>query len=262
MESLVTHGLHISEAREGHSTLYAVGHGGREAVEVFDITLTDADATPRAAWVGCVLSPEGQEINSVTALADGSLLATVPLEHGRIFAEAMTGLDTGAVYRWSASSATWTRLSTTEQPYANGIAVSEDETVFYVASSGRATITAYRNDESAAPLWTSAALPIAPDNLRRDSSGRLFTAGLILDYADCDPYNEAGEFDLAVFATCPRPYAVYVLDPKTRSLTEVASGPANPSFSNATIGIVVDQTLWVGTFGGDRVAYRPLTPAP
>jgi sugar lactone lactonase YvrE len=228
---------------------------------VFDIALNDSNASPRAAWIGCVLSPEGQEINSVTSLADGSLLATVPLEHDRVFAEAMSGLDTGAVYRWSADRAAWSRLSTTEQPYANGIAVSEDESVFYVASSGRATITAYTNDDSATPLWTSEALPIAPDNLRRDQSGRLLTAGLILDYPDCDPYNEAGEFDLAVFATCPRPYAVYALDPQTRLLREIASGPANPAFSNATIGIVVNHTLWVGTFGGNRVAYRPLTPA-
>jgi hypothetical protein len=256
MESLVTHGLHISDSSGGHSTLYAVGHGGREAIEVFDIDASDPRRAPRASWVGCVPSPQGQEINSVTVLADGSLLATVPLEHGRNFAEAMTGINTGAVYRWSASSEAWSRLAETAQPYANGIALSDDESVFYVASSGRATITAYRNDDSARALWTTPALPIAPDNLRRDEAGRLLTAGLLLDYPACDPYNEAGEFDLAKFGACPRPYAVYSLNPQTQAATELASGPANPSFGNVTIGIVVDHNLWIGTFAGDRVAYR------
>jgi hypothetical protein len=258
MEFLVTHGLHISDANQGYSTLYAVGHGGREAIEVFDIEVSDPTRAPRVSWVGCVPSPGGQEINSVTALADGSLLATVPLEQGRNFAEAMAGVNTGAVYRWSASNGTWSRLAETAQPYANGIALSGDESAFYVASSGRGTITAYSNDESARVLWTTPALPIAPDNLRRDKAGRLLTAGLLMDYPTCDPYNEAGEFDLARFGACPRPYAVYALDPQTQAAKELASGSANPSFGNVTIGIVVDHNLWIGTFAGDRVAYRHL----
>src|SRR6476646_2258765 len=33
----VTHGLHLRPGSNGHSTLYVVGHGSREAIEVFDV---------------------------------------------------------------------------------------------------------------------------------------------------------------------------------------------------------------------------------
>ncbi len=38
----VTHGLHLRPGSDGHSTLYVVGHGSREAIEVFDV---DANAS-------------------------------------------------------------------------------------------------------------------------------------------------------------------------------------------------------------------------
>ena len=40
-------------------------------------------------------------------------------------------------------------------------------------------------------------------------------------------------------------------------LTEVlAKGPADPHFSNITMALPVGEELWIGTFAGDRIAYR------
>ncbi|WP_439101110.1 SMP-30/gluconolactonase/LRE family protein [Congregibacter sp.] len=261
--ALITHGLDLVAGEGGYSTLYAVGHGGREAIEVFDV-FSRGGQNPTITWVGCVLAPEGQEINSVAAMRDGSLLATIPLEEGQSFASALEGVVTGAAYHWSAASGDWSRLDATAQPYANGIALSADESMFYIASSGLANITAYRLEmeaervEEVEALWTTETLPILPDNLHRDSAGHFVTAGLIPEYAACNPYNEAGEFELQRYATCPRPYKVLSLDPTTRAVSEVSSGGATPVFSNATMGLVVDDTAYVGTFVGDRVAYRKL----
>ncbi|MFK8041190.1 hypothetical protein [Congregibacter sp.] len=256
LTTLVTHGLDIISEGNGHSTLYAVGHGGREAIEVFDVYMAGPDSTPALTWIGCVLTPEGLEANSVAALRDGSLLATVPLEEGQTFAAAMQGTVTGAAYHWSAQEGSWNRLDITEQPYANGIAVSADESEVYIASSGLANVTAYKFGETMDAMWSTATLPVIPDNLHRDSAGRLITAGMVLEYPACNPYNEQGQVELALFASCPRPYKVLSLDPDSQVVSVVASNTASPVFSNVTMAVVVDGTLWVGTFGGDRVAYR------
>ena len=55
----------------GRYTVYATNHGGRESIEVFDVTT--AGGTPAATWIGCVLLPAGLAANSVAAFSDGSL---------------------------------------------------------------------------------------------------------------------------------------------------------------------------------------------
>lgn len=259
--SIVTHGLHMARGTAGRSTLYAVSHGAREAIEVFDVQVMESNSAPLITWIGCVLSPEAGQANSVVALADGSLLASVPLEAGWVFAQAMQGSATGAVYRWTSSDGSWQRLDETAQPYANGVEVSADESIFYVASSGLRNVIAYSNTDPVREIARSETLTIAPDNLHWDATGqRLVTAGLDIEYAGCNPYNAAGEFELELYGACSRPYAVVAVEPESLLLTTIATGPASPVFSNVTMGVVVDNTLWIGTFGGDRVAYRALEP--
>jgi hypothetical protein len=38
----------------------------------------------------------------------------------------------------------------------------------------------------------------------------------------------------------------------------LATGPANPDFSNITMALPLAGELWIGTFAGDRIAYRSL----
>jgi len=37
---------------------------------------------------------------------------------------------------------------------------------------------------------------------------------------------------------------------------DIARGPVNERFSNITMALPVGNELWIGTFAGDRVAYR------
>ncbi len=253
-KQLVTHGLHLRAGAAGRSTLYAVGHGAREAIEVFDV---DANGErPVVRWKGCALTPQGMEANSVTSLPGGSLLATVPLQHGKTLTDAMNGETTGAVYAWSPGDGGFTKVQGTELPYANGIEASADGGEFYVASSGAMTITAYANTNPARVLRTTATLPIVPDNLHMDGSGKLVTAGLVTDDARCGVIAEAEGFVLEEFAACPRPFLVIEADPRTLSTEVIARGPASEQFSNITMALRVGKELWIGTFGGDRVAYR------
>ncbi|MEJ2258686.1 MAG: hypothetical protein P8X98_17190, partial [Woeseiaceae bacterium] len=140
----------------------------------------------------------------------------------------------------------------------NGIELSRDESRFFIASSGLRSVVSYSNRAPAEQLGSSETLAIVPDNLHWDRSGELITAGLIFDYEACNPYDEAGEFDLGLYASCARPYQVVTVEPDSLDSSVLAEGAANARFSNITMGVKVDDSLWIGTFAGDRVAYREL----
>ena len=258
-EGFVTHGLSITPVAEGRSRLYVVVHGAREAIEVFDV---DAGGDrPVVTWKGCVPTPDAMEANSVASLADGSLLVTIPLHKGIPISAALAGKTTGGVYRWSPGEPGMTMIPGTELPYANGIEVSADGKEFYVASSGLATVIAYSNTDPARELWRTAPLTFIPDNLHAGPDGRLLTAGLNIADAACGNVKQSEEFSLEEFASCPRPFTVVAVDPASMKVDVVATGPANPHFSNITMALPVDGQFWIGTFAGDRVAYGPAAHA-
>ena len=255
-EGFVTHGLSITPVAEGRSRLYVVVHGAREAVEVFDVDASGT--TPVLTWRGCVPTPEAMEANSVASSADGALLVTIPLHKGIPIGAALAGKPTGGVYRWSPGDAGMTMVAGSELPYANGIEVSADGKEFYVASSGLAEVLAYSNTDPARLLRQSGPLAFIPDNLHAGPDGRLLTAGLNLADASCGDVKQSEEFSLEEFASCPRPFTVVAVDPQSMQVNVIATGPANPRFSNITMALPVGDELWIGTFGGDRVAYGPL----
>jgi hypothetical protein len=252
--SFVAHGLNIRAGNDGHSTLYVVGHGEREAIEVFDVDASGDE--PVVTWTGCVMTPDGMEANSVASLADGSLLATIPLHTGVPINEAFLGNPTGAVYQWSPGDEGFAKIEGTEMPYGNGIEVSDDGEEFYVASSGLQKVMAFSNTNPARLLRSSKALSFIPDNLHRGSDGSLITAGLEIVDPVCGDVQMSSEFDLGEFASCPRPFTVLAIDPQSMQDTVLASSPAHKHFSNITMALEVGTELWIGTFAGDRIAYR------
>jgi hypothetical protein len=255
--TLISHGLNIRTHADGSTTLYVVGHGGRESIEVFDVDTSGA--APVLTWQGCVLTPGGMAANSVAAMADGTLLATIPLYHGVPINAAMAGYNTGAVYRWSPGEAGFTRVEGTELPYANGIEVSADGTEFYIASSGAQRVLAYSNTNPARLLRGSRQLAFVPDNLRLGADGRLLTGGMDMSAPVCGDLERSLEFSLEEFAACPRPFTVWSVDPQSMEGEAIATSPAIEDFSNVTIGITVGDEVWIGTFLGDRIAYRALS---
>jgi len=254
--NFVTHGMNIRPGKNGHSTLYVVGHGGREAIEVFDVDATGA--RPQLTWTGCVLTPEGQAINSVASFKDGSLIATIPLRTDRTISEALGGELTGGVYQWSPGDSGFEAVQGTDLPYANGIEVSADEEEFYVASSGGYEVIAYSRTNPARRLRATEPLLFIPDNLHMGRDGRVLTAGLVIDDPVCGNLGGSKEFDLEDFASCPRPFIVTAIDPQTMEDTDLVKSPAIQQFSNITMGLQVGDEMWIGTFSGDRVAYRSL----
>ena len=254
--NFVTHGLNLRLVADGHSTLYVVGHGGREAIEVFDVNANGK--MPVLTWTGCIMTPDGMEANSVASLEDGSLLVTIPLHTGIPISDALAGKLTGGVYAWSPGDSGFTMVQGTELPYANGIEVSEDGQEFYVASSGLFTVGAYSNSNPAHLLRSTKPLEFVPDNLHMGSDGNLLTAGLNVLDPVCGDVPQSTEFDLEKFASCARPFTVLAVDPQTMQPRVLASSSAIQRFSNITMALPVGGELWIGTFAGDRIGYRLL----
>ena len=254
-QSLNTHGLNIRASGQGRARLYAVGHGAREAIEVFDVDATGAQ--PALTWRGCVTMPEGLAANSVASFADGSLVATVLLMPGKTFADSVARRPTGAVFEWSPGDSGFKLVEGTQLPSNNGIDVSADGREIYVASSGFQTIVAFSHSNPARQLRTTRPLPFTPDNVHLAPDGRLLTAGMANDVPECGG-PPGPQHDLAKLAACPRPTIAVAIDPATMRDTVIATTSADAKFSNATMVLTVAGQAWIGTFSGNKIARAPL----
>ena len=252
-----THGLSIRDLGNGISRLNVVGHGSREAIEVFDVTV-GADG-PALTWKGCIPMPDGLAANSVAAFADGSILATVLLLPGKSFLDSVEKRPTGAVFEWTPASKGFVQVAGTELPGNNGIEVAPDGSEFYVVSSGLQTIVAFSHSNPARQLRSTRPLPFTPDNVHRGADGRLLTAGMANDVPECGGA-PGPKHDLARLSTCPRGTIAAAIDARTFQHNVIVQTPAVPVFSNATMVLTVGQQFWLGTFSGDRIARGALRP--
>jgi hypothetical protein len=249
----VLHGLSIRPASGGPYTVYATNHGGRESVEVFE--LDTSGAAPSATWIGCVLTPDKIALNSVAAFSDGTMVATVLIMPGKTFEDAFAQRDTGAVLQWTPGAPAFRMLPGTELSANNGIETSPDDREFFVVSTTAKRIIAYARNNPGKPLRVAQLKEFAPDNVRWTSDNRLISAGMLDNEPACGgaPKDEKG-------IRCPRGYVVVTIDPKTMAVTELARGPATPSFTGTAIAMRVGDDLWLGSFNADRLAYRSLKP--
>ncbi len=240
-----SHGLHIRAVSAERSVLHVVGHGAREAIEVFEL---DAGfARPALTWIGCVHMPDGLAANSVASLADGTIVTTVLLLPGRSFADSVAMRPW-----WSPGEDGFTMLEGSSLPGNNGIEVAPDGSEIYVVSSGFQTIVALSNTNPVEQLRTTTQLPITPDNVHMRADGMLLTAGMANDVPECGG-PPGPEHDLAALSSCPRGTIAIAVDPATMEWEVIAETPALDVFSNATMVLTKDGEFWVGTFSGNRI---------
>ena len=248
------HGLALRPAAAGRYTVYATNHGGRESIEVFELTAGSGAALPSATWIGCVLLPPKLAANSVAAFSDGTLVATVLILPGKTFEDAFAMRNTGIVLQWTPGTPAFVELKGTELVANNGIETSPDDREFYVAATPQRRVYAFsRAKPGAGPLRFAQLQDFGPDNVRWTADNKLITAGLVDDEPACGgrPKDEKG-------IRCPLGYAVATIDPKTMTATEIARGPRTPVFTGTAMAAVVGNELWLGSFLADRLAYRPL----
>lgn len=236
------HGLNIRPAGAGRATLYVVGHGGREAIEVFDVDTRDG--APKIAWAGCIPAPAGAQMNSVAALADGRVAATDFYHAPMTMTDALAGRNTGAVYIWRPGGV-FEKLPGTDLPGPNGVEVSPDGEWLFVAVTGTSSVMRY---DLAAPQAPPKQVKTAfrSDNLRWAPDGRLLLAGPG-PAPGCQP---AG-------ASCEGA-TVGALDPASLAVTLLLQAPPEPGFPGHSAAVIAGGALWLGSWQADRVAYVPM----
>lgn len=251
---LNTQGLSMRQLGPGRSRLYAVNHGGRESIEIFDVTLRND--MPFLTWRGCVLMPPGNAANAVATYADGTILATVLNRPGTTKADFIRGKPTGGVYEWRPGAAGFRQLPGTELPGNNGLETSPDGRFFYVVAFGVHAIVMYSRIDTHRPLRQATAPGFMPDNIRWEGD-RLVAAGMTYDEPACGGVRRIvnGRADPML---CHRGYVVAAVDPQTLHFTVLAYAEPNPAFNGVTTGLLMGGRLWLGSYQADRVAYRTL----
>jgi hypothetical protein len=228
------HGLNLRPGENGRHTLYVVGHGEREAIEVFELDL--GGALPTLNWVGCAVAPAALALNSVVALPEGGFAATSP--------------QTGDVWEWSTDTE-WSRVPGSEGIGPNGLEISRDGRWFYVGGYGSQSLI--RLSRGRTPVQTDAVeVGFHIDNVRWGPGETLFAAGHVgptraaigecIGQRQCDGVTSR------------------VAQVSLQSLTanEVVRYPSNDLLILGTVAIQVGDEIWVGgVAGGDRIARFP-----
>lgn len=237
LKALQTHGVDVRQAN-GHTTVYAINHGGRESVEIFELH----PATATAEWIGCALSPEGVNGNAVSAMGGGAFAITKFMDPSdkNGFQHILSGQVTGAVYLWKPGKG-FSEVPGTRFSGDNGLLTSPDGRWLYVNAYGTREI--YRVPLSGQGKPSVAKVDFSPDNLRWAPDGSIFVTGQFISAQTLDKLHG---------------WATARLDPKTMTITPVVKEAGLKVFDDATSAVQVGQTLWFGTYRGDRMAYMAL----
>ena len=218
------HGLTLREGSGGVHTLYVVGHGAREAIEVFE--LNASGAVPTMKWIGCIPAPEGtRRINSITALPGGSLGATNFDPAG------------GELWEWHPTTG-WTEVPGSQMRGPNGLISSDDGQWFYVGGwSDRALVRLSRGQS---PVRIDL-IPVGfnVDNVRWGPDGKVIVAGHITRCEDGDPCELA-------------PARVAEVDPNTFAVRQLVDYQGNDFFKVGTVAIEVNGEIWIGGIRGSH----------
>ena len=189
LTKLSTHGLDVRPGRNGTATVYAINHGGRESVEVFNLDARKGTAE----WVGCVVAPEGTSANSVVGLPDKSIVFTKLYDtrtRGQGIGPVLQGQISGVVYHWVSGKGI-TPVPGTELSGDNGLIASPDGKTLYINAYGTKEVWRVSLDGKGKPA--SAKVEFNPDNLRWTPDGEIFVTGQFLQ-----PSNLAGPNDWGV----------------------------------------------------------------
>jgi sugar lactone lactonase YvrE len=236
--SFRTHGLALRAGRNSVHTLYAVHHGKRESIEVFEVDARGK--SPAFTWVGCAVAADPIGLNEVVALPDGGgFIATDFLARGIDAAgrgRMLAGENNGALWEWHPGTG-WKKLPGSEAAGANGLEISKDGKWLYVAAWGSQTF--FRLSRGQTPVKRDVIpLGFRVDNIRWAPDGRLFATG------------QGGAGDAQTTN-------IVKIDPATLKVEEILRHPNTPAFGAGTVAVQIGKELWVGSFRGDRIAIFP-----
>ena len=229
------HGLYLRASDGITHTLLVVGHGAREAIEVFEVDTSED--RPVLTWIGCAVAPDDIGFNSVAALPEGGFASTSPAA--------------GNIWEWQ-PGAGWTLVPGSEDIGPNGLEISRDGQWFYVGGYGAMSLI--RLSRGRTPIVKEGVeVGFHIDNVRRGPNETLLAAG------------HRGPGARESIMACVREgncdgVASYVsqVDPEQMTAREIVRYPSNDLLILGTVAIQVGDEIWVGGVAeGDRIARFP-----
>ena len=228
----------------------AVNQGQRHSVEMFEVLKRDDGYS--LAWRGCVIPPDGTNLNDVALMRNGGFVASHMFDNRDpvIFGfstgiwKAQLGVNTGYAIEWMPETAEKFRvLAESHGPFLNGIQMSiDDKTVFVSVTSGNEIL---KLDRVSGKKLATAKI-ISPDNLAWDQHGYLLVASLSgskFEHLDC--IKHPGE-------TCGLGFSILRINPETMETENIFHHQGTP-MGAATVAQQIGDSLFLGSFTGDRI---------
>jgi len=242
-EAFSPHGIDLITRSDGSHQLLVVNHGGREAVEFFELQ-AGAEGW-QLQWRGCALPPDDPFINDVAGLGDGGFLVTHMWNKSTPFDEVVekltSGVNTGWVWEWQADSG-FSKVPGSDELMPNGIAVSADNTKIFVnIYMGNKTIRIDRatgNREGEFEVQQ-------PDNITIDDDGTLWIASHTHDAINetCADVKSG---------PCLLPFEIVKANSRTMQ-PELVLSQDGPPMGFTTVALRVGNEIFMGSAHGDRV---------
>lgn len=242
------HGIDLQLRKDGALSLLVVNHGGREAVELFEVNV----AARELLWRGCVPLPEGSFPNDVAALPNDGFAVTHMFEKsygGRALyhmARATLGFDTGYVLTWRPGHGV-KKLAGSDGPFPNGIEASADGRELFVNMYMAGEV---RRIALATGRVLGRAKVQQPDNITWSDDGTLLVASHVAGLA---AMSACGQIERGA---CGAAFEIVALDPKTMR-TRVLVHRSGPPMGAATVAIPIGDELLLGSYKSDRLLRVP-----
>lgn len=238
---LITHGLDVRRLARGAMEVFAVNHGGRESIEVFDLHVNGQGAS--LTWKGCVLLPADISANAVAALPDGLAVSSFGTPGDQGTAELMAGNPSGFVGRWTPKEG-WVHVAGSAFGGDNGVAAASDGRVLYVNDWSDGTLRIVPLEHGISPATIKLG-NFHPDNVHFLPDGDLLIAGQVGKAPDIMAC--AGQAHCAVGSM------IVVLDPRTQMVKSQLSAAPTATFGAASTALLHGKDYWMSSFRGDRI---------
>jgi hypothetical protein len=248
------HGIDLRARDDGRIEVYVVNHGGREAVELFELSHQEERWT--LGWRGCVPMAEGVVLNDVAGLPDGGFVATSMFsartrwERDYQTALAAFGVEAGHVLEWHPAGAL-EKVPFSDAALPNGIAASPDGRELFVNIYMGNEVR--RIERESGKLLGRVSIP-HPDNITWSGDGRLLVAShqSFLDIARCGQVERGA---------CSAAFEIVALDPRTLEAESIFTHEGAP-MGAGTVAVPMGQELFIGSFRSDRLARVPYRTSP